>query len=159
MVYAFNNWHDVSWGTKGSDKADTLPSAKVLIGKDADSGVMVEEPEREQEDIDSQFKKTVYRALAPYEERPEDEKKDPEDSYRSFRTGLVIFWLLTNLVIITAVTSNDFESLGVPAASKGRTPIYFRVLLYSTAALSLVRFIGFLWFLGRTGLMAFVARR
>jgi chitin synthase len=159
MVYAFNNWHDVTWGTKGSDKADTLPSAKVLTGKEGDSGVVVEEVEREQEDIDSQFKKTVYRALAPYKEQEEVEEKNPEDSYRAFRTGLVIFWILTNLVVITAVTSDDFLALGVPAAANGRTPMFFRILLYATAALSLVRFIGFLYFLGRTGIMCCFARR
>jgi chitin synthase len=32
MVHAFCNWHDVSWGTKGSDKADVLPSAKIKKG-------------------------------------------------------------------------------------------------------------------------------
>src|SRR5699024_8576563 len=58
MVYAFNNWHDVSWGTKGSDKADALPSAKIIQGKGSEA--VVEEVEKEQEDIDSQFKKTVY---------------------------------------------------------------------------------------------------
>ena len=117
MVYAFNNWHDVSWGTKGSDKADTLPSAKVIQGKGADSGVVVEEVEKEQEDIDSQFKKTVYRALAPYVEEEEQEEKETEDSYRSFRTGLVILWLLTNMAIIVAATTDDFEFAGVPVSS------------------------------------------
>lgn len=35
-------------------------------------------------------------------------------------------------------------------ASIKRTPTYFRVLLFSTAALATIRFLGFLWFFGRT---------
>lgn len=118
MVYSFNNWHDVSWGTKGSDKAEVLPSAPVT--KDKANNAVIEEVEKEQEDIDSQFKKTVYRALAPFEEEEEIEKKDPEDSYKSFRTGLVISWILSNLLLIAFVTSDDFESVGV-AVSFPRT--------------------------------------
>ena len=44
-------------------------------------------------------------------------------------------------------------------ASAGRTPIFFRIILYSTALLATVRFIGFLWFLGATGIMCCFARR
>ncbi|KAJ4310736.1 Chitin synthase, class 3 [Fusarium piperis] len=158
MVYAFNNWHDVSWGTKGSDTAEALPSAKVIkTEKDA----VVEEIEQEQEDIDSKFEKTVWRALVPMSEmaQEEPEKKDVEDSYKSFRTGLVILWLLCNIVLIVFVTTDDFITLGVSKAADVRTPMYFRFLLYATAVLSLIRFAGFLWFIGRTGIMCCIARR
>src|SRR5690242_5304610 len=64
-VYAFSNWHDVSWGTKGSDKAEALPSAKTEKGADGKTTV-IEEPDLPQADIDSQFEATVKRALAPY---------------------------------------------------------------------------------------------
>lgn len=156
MVYAFNNWHDVSWGTKGSDQTETLPSAHVTKEKDAD---VIEEIERDQDDIDNRFKKTVYRALAPVEEEVTTETKDLEDSYKSFRTRLVISWIISNMVLVIFVTSDDFATLGVPEASTSRTPQYFRFLLYATAVLSLVRFLGFLWFIGKTGLMCCFAKR
>ena len=112
MVYAFNNWHDVSWGTKGSDKGDSLPSANIIKGK---GDVMVEEVEQEQEDIDSRFEKVVHRALAPMAKTGDDKpaKKDTDDSYRSFRTGLVYSWLLSNLALCVVVTSDDFATIGV----------------------------------------------
>lgn len=114
MVYAFNNWHDVSWGTKGSDTAEALPSAMIVKDEKGKEAV-VEEIEQEQEDIDSKFEKVVWRALAPMSEMAEEkpEKKDVEDSYKSFRTGLVILWLLCNIVLIVVVTTDDFITLGV----------------------------------------------
>ncbi|KAH8671486.1 chitin synthase 1 [Xylariales sp. PMI_506] len=158
MVYAFGNWHDVSWGTKGSDQTDKLPSAHIT--KDAGSGPGVyEEVEIEQEDIDTQFKKTVYRALAPVKEEHVDEGKDREDSYKSFRTWLVVSWIVSNYILVIGVTSDEFAFLGVPTASTGRTPTYFRFLLYATAALSTVRFIGFLYFFTKTTLMGLCSKR
>lgn len=112
MVYAFNTWHDVSWGTKGSDDASALPSAYVTRDVE-DGGAVVEELKKDQDDIDALFKDTVYRALAPMEEKAEIEKNDLEDSYKSFRTGLMVSWILSNMGLIVFVTSDDFHSLGV----------------------------------------------
>jgi chitin synthase len=123
MVYAFNNWHDVSWGTKGSDSADALPSAHIVMGDEGTTDAMVEEVEREQADIDTLFEATVRRALAPMQE-PSDapaETKPVEDSYKSFRTGLVISWLVSNVVLVIVVTSDDFAPLGVPVSFAAST--------------------------------------
>lgn len=110
MVYAFNNWHDVSWGTKGSDVVESLPSATIIQGE----VTLVEEVEQEQEDIDKKFEKVVKRALTPskvHETAPRI--KDTEDSYKSFRTGLVYSWLVSNIILIIGVTSDDFKAAGV----------------------------------------------
>ena len=157
MVYAFNNWHDVSWGTKGSDSAEKLPSAAVT--RDKDNSHVVEEVKRDQDELDNAFKETVKRALQPFKEEEEFEKKDTEDSYKSFRTGLVVSWIISNLILIVGVTTDVFLPLGVPEAATGRTPYYFRVLLYVTAVLSLVRFLGFLWFMFGTYLRKITAKR
>ncbi|MDA4133400.1 MAG: hypothetical protein OK454_09810, partial [Thaumarchaeota archaeon] len=111
MVYAFNNWHDVSWGTKGSDKAEALPSAQVTKGEKDEA--VVEEIDKPQEDIDSQFEQTVRRALAPFKESEEPEVKDLEDSYKSFRTGLVVAWLFSNCVLGVVITSSNFDTIGI----------------------------------------------
>jgi chitin synthase len=110
-VYAFSNWHDVSWGTKGSDKADALPSAKTEKGSDGKHNV-IEEPDLPQADIDSQFEATVKRALAPYVPPVESNEKTLEDSYKSFRTHLCTAWIGSNALLAVVITQNNFNRFG-----------------------------------------------
>lgn len=152
-VYAFCNWHDVSWGTKGSDKVDVLPSAVTVVSDDGKAKV-IEEADRPQSDIDSAFEVTVKRALTPFKAEIEIEKKSLDDSYKSFRTRLITLWIFSNGLLATAIYSESFDRFtraedADPQAdeagmtqSEARTAEYFRLLLWITAALSFVRFIG-----------------
>ncbi len=158
MVYAFSNWHDVSWGTKGSDKADALPSAQTTKASDGKSNE-IEEVDLAQVDIDSIFETTVKRALAPYAPPKEKATKTLEDSYKSFRTRLVIFWIFSNALLAVLITSQSAQEFGFTNGATERTAWFFHALLLATAALSFIRFMGCLWFLGKSGLLCCFNRR
>ncbi|KAL9611575.1 MAG: hypothetical protein Q9167_003794 [Letrouitia subvulpina] len=117
-VYAFSNWHDVSWGTKGSDKADSLPSAET---KKVDGKMMIiEEPDKPQADIDHQFEEIVKDALAPYVPAETKEKKTLDDSYKSFRTRLVTAWIFSNWLLAVAITQDSFNKFAKTADKVSR---------------------------------------
>ncbi|GAB7349932.1 hypothetical protein MBLNU459_g0630t1 [Dothideomycetes sp. NU459] len=136
-VYAFSNWHDVSWGTKGADKAEALPSAKT---EKSDNGkhTIIEEVDLPQADIDSQFEQTVKRCLTPYVAPKEETAKTLEDSYKSFRTRLVTLWIFSNALLAVAITSDSFDKFGFTNQATQRTAQFFRALLWATAAVSLM---------------------
>ena len=136
----------VSWGTKGSDKAEALPSVSSKKGKDSDQAV-VEDTTREQGDLDSQFKETVQRAVTKLVVKEVVEKPTMDDQNKTFRTRLVSVWMLSNAAL--AVTIQNINGLETAedaeedeAALRSKQNLYFAIILYSTFGLSLIRFIG-----------------
>lgn len=149
-VYAFCNLHDVSWGTKGSDKAEALPSVSSSKSKDADAPV-VEDTTRIQEDVDAAFKETVTRAVTKIEVKEVPEKPTMDDQNKTFRTRLVALWMLSNAGLAVAIENiNGLTSAQTAvqddAKLREKQNIYFAVILYSTFGLAAVRFIGCLWY-------------
>ncbi|CAI7633243.1 unnamed protein product [Penicillium pancosmium] len=156
MVYAFCNWHDVSWGTKGSDKPDELPSAQTK--SDAQTA-FVEEIDKPQADIDVQFEQTVKRALAPWQEPEEMAEVNLDDSYKSFRTNLVLLWTFSNGLLAFCINNEGLKQLCLSTTSTLRTAWYFKVILWGTSGLSIFRFFGALWFLAKTNVLCCFYRR
>lgn len=148
-VYAFCNWHDVSWGTKGADKPDALPAANSKTNEDGTAEV-VEEVERPQTDIDMQFDLVMQRALKPYPKEVKSKNKpDTDDQNKSFRTNLVIFWAVCNAILATALTTKSINE-SYDSDTDYRTRYYFLFLIIVTAIMAFIRFIGCFIFVSKS---------
>ncbi|KAJ7498963.1 glycosyltransferase family 2 protein [Mycena latifolia] len=148
-VYAFCNLHDVSWGTKGSDKAEALPSVSSKK-HETEAVAVVDDTTKNQEDVDAAFKETVTRAITKIETKEVPEKPNMDDENKTFRTRLVAAWMLSNATLAIAIenlngleSSNESEN---QAELQKKQNIYFAFILYSTFALALVRFTGCLFY-------------
>ncbi|KAG5801386.1 hypothetical protein H9Q74_013352 [Fusarium xylarioides] len=151
-VYAFCNTHDVSWGTKGDDKVEKLPSVNTKDGTGKtdlpDEG-----------DLNAQYQ----RELAVFAQKHVEVKTTPTpsqlqekqmDYYRGIRTGVVLIWMVSNFGLAALVLSSAGLDRISPNKDKdheaeqlSRSNIYMSIVLWSVAGLSAFKFIGAMWFL------------
>jgi chitin synthase len=148
-IYAFCNTHDITWGTKGDDKAEKLPSANVKPGGKVDVNIPQDDG-----DLNAQYE-TELKAFAtkpPKEKRIVSEAEKQEDYYKGFRSAVVLAWVFCNfalgaVVLSTAGLENFDSANNVNDTKTQRANIYMAVVLWSVAALSFFRFFGAMWFL------------
>ncbi|CAO0802047.1 unnamed protein product [Mucor circinelloides] len=137
-IYAFCNTHDVSWGTKGDNTVATdLGVVKAKKDGSGDLAVEVEVP-TEEKDINAAYidaQVELSKKVEP-EKSHRDAKTKQEDYYRSFRTRLVLSWIISNLALVVAITNTSVITTG------DRSAAYLGFVLWSVAGLSLIRFTG-----------------
>ncbi|PHH81075.1 hypothetical protein CDD80_3357 [Ophiocordyceps camponoti-rufipedis] len=150
-VYAFCNTHDVSWGTKGDDTVEKLPSVNTKDGQGKtdlpDEG-----------DLNAQYQREValfsakYKAVKTKPTAAQLQEKQL-DYYRGVRTGVVLIWMITNFALAALVLSSaGLEKITPGRGSQAdeetaRANLYMAIVLWSVAALSSFKFLGALWFL------------
>jgi chitin synthase len=134
QVYAFCNTHDISWGTKGDNIIHTDLGAATGHGKN--STVELEMPS-EQLDIDSGYDEALRNLRDRIEVPPPtvSESQQQEDYYKSVRTYMVLFWLISNAILAMAVS----EAYGATAVGNN---FYLKFILWSVASVALFRAIG-----------------
>ena len=140
-AFSETNLFQVSWGTKGSDKADVLPSVSSSQSQNAEA--VVEDTTQVQADVDAAFKETVTRAITKIETKVVPEKPTMDDENKKFRTRLVAMWILSNATLaITIENINGLPTTSDQQRSSEKQEIYFGIILCSTVALVVIRFLG-----------------
>lgn len=143
-VYAFCNTHDITWGTKGDDKAEKLPSATLKPGGKVDVNIPTDDG-----DLNAQYEAEMRKIAvkAPVEQRVISASEKQEDYYKGFRSSVVLLWLVCNFGLCAVVLSTAGLDRISTTTGEEKSAIYLAVVLWSVAGLSAFKFIGAMWFL------------
>src|SRR5690242_3950303 len=148
-VYAFCNTHDITWGTKGDDKPEKLPS----VTTKADGKADIQAP-TDDADLNTMYEKELQTFSTKWKEEKKIQSASDkqEDYYKGFRSGVVLFWMFCNLGLTAVVLQTGGLEVTVAddqqdAHQTRVANIYLGVVLWSVAGLAAFRFIGAVWFL------------
>ncbi|KAK0526957.1 Chitin synthase 4 [Tilletia horrida] len=130
-IYAFCNVHDISWGTKGSDKVGTDLGAAVG-GKGGQIEVSMPSGDK---DLNTLYDDSLHvlSTPSPPEVKTVDLNQKQTDYYATVRTNVVLAWTISNAALAVGILS---------ISSQGVRQGYTAFLLYSVAVLSFIRLIG-----------------
>lgn len=140
MILIILLFYYFSWGTKG-DTTVKHDLGSVTTSPDKDT-VEFEAPV-EAKDINSLYQEAVEELQRHHEEpvkkRSASDKQD--DYYKSFRTRVVLFWILCNGAMVAGIT-NGSSTLNSISTSEDRANNYMAYVLWSVAGLAAFRFMG-----------------
>src|ERR1700761_4899087 len=99
-VYAFCNTHDITWGTKGDDKAEKLPSVTTKADGKADIHAPTDDA-----DLNTQYESELRTFSSKYEppKKVLSASAKQEDYYKGFRSAVVLAWMFCNLALCAVV--------------------------------------------------------
>jgi len=130
-IYAFCNVHDISWGTKGSDKVGT--DLGVAVGGKGNE-ITVSMPSGDK-DLNTLYEDSLHVLSTPpvAAVKSVDANQKQTDYYATVRTNVVLAWTISNAALAVGILS--ISSASVRSG-------YTAFLLYSVAVLSFVRLVG-----------------
>lgn len=152
-TYAWCNLHDFTWGWKGDDRAELLPSVRTVGGYGNDETISKVQDRATGDlifygydeylgQLDTIFDE--YRAQCEVKQHstptPYSGHEKYEDQIREYRTRALLLWLTLNSVVVMVVVNIPSISKFTPTADGGSGLIFVGVVLWAYAGVSLFQY-------------------